>query len=468
MLAAAPSHRSRSRSENGDPPHEIACPSRRHRRRRRGLQRSLPPRQARLEGRRPAGAVRAHLRLHLARGGRHAHVQLRPQRRQAPGLHAEDLQGDRGGLRAVLRHPPHRRPHARRHAGPARLPGDRPRPRPLPRTRHGVHRSARGGTEAADHGPEALRGRALRPQRRPHRPLGGDPRLRRGGPQGRRRGLPRDPRDGPRPARRRHLGRGDGEGHRARRARGERGRALGARGRADGRRGASVRADGAPVRGHRRGARDRAVRGRDAPRHRLRRGALHAPGGPGRARRHLREARTAVVRAHDPVGLRARAAARRPRPHRRQPHARLRALPGAREGRTQADHQRPLHLHPGRQPPGGAGAGGAELLGRVRRAGGLQPGGRGRPRARQLDDRRRSGHGHLGDGRRPVRRLRGARVLAGDGPPDLRHPLPGAVPQRGAPGRPPAAPHSHPRSPEGEGGGVRRRVRPGAGPVVRP
>ena len=164
-------------------------------------------------------------------------------------------------------------------------------------------------------------------------------------------------------------------------------------------------------------------RGRDAPRHRLRRGALHAPGGPGRARRHLREARTAVVRAHDPVGLRPRAAARRLEPDRRQPHARLRALPGAREGRTQADHQR---------PPSPSPRSGNPLVGPVpevrnywaalRRAGGLQPGGRGRPRARQLDDRRRSGHGHMGDGRRPVRRLGGARVLAGDGPPDLRHP----------------------------------------------
>ena len=38
-------------------------------------------------------------------------------------------------------------------------------------------------------------------------------------------------------------------------------------------------------------------------------GALHAPGGPGGAGGHLREARAAVVRALDPVGVRARAAA---------------------------------------------------------------------------------------------------------------------------------------------------------------
>ena len=174
--------------KRGDQTHEIACPSRRHRWRCRGLQRPLPPRQARLEGRRPAGALRVDLGLDLACGGRHAHVQHRPQRGQAPGLHAEDLQRDRGGLRAVLRHPPHRRPHACRHAGPARLPRDRPWPRALPRAGHRVHRSAGGGEDAADHGSEALCRRALRPQRRPHRPLGRDPRLRRGGPQGRRRG----------------------------------------------------------------------------------------------------------------------------------------------------------------------------------------------------------------------------------------------------------------------------------------
>ena len=350
-----------------------------HRRRRGRLQRPLPPRQARLEGRGPDRALGAHRRLDLARRRRHAHVQLRPQRRQAPGLHPQGLQGDRGGVRAVLRHPPHRRPHARRHARPARLPQHRPRPWPLPRPGHRVHRSAGSSAHVADHEPRALCRCALRSQRRPYRPFGGDPRLRRGG-AGRGGGhLPEQPCGGSPPAPRRHLGRGDGEGHAARGTCRERRRAVGARGRVDGRRRASLRADGAPVHRHRRGSRDRGVRGRrvrgrDAARHRLRRRALHAPGGQGGAGRHLREARAALVRAHDALGLRARPAARRPRPDRRQPHARLRALPGPGEGGDQADRQRPVHLHPGRQSAGGAGAGGEELLGCMRRPGGLQPG----------------------------------------------------------------------------------------------
>ena len=49
----------------------------------------------------------------------------------------------------------------------------------------------------------------------------------------------------------------------------------------------------------------------------------------------------------------------------------------------------PFTFTPRRQSPGGTGAGGAELLGRVRGAGGLQPGGWRRARARPLDDRRR-------------------------------------------------------------------------------
>ena len=141
MLAAASARSRPEPSTNGDPIHEITCPGGGHRWRRGRLQRPLPPRQARLEGRGPDRALGAHRRLDLARRRRHAHVQLRPQRRQAPGLHPQGLQGDRGGVRAVLRHPPHRRPHARRHARPARLPQHRPRPWPLPRPGHRVHRS---------------------------------------------------------------------------------------------------------------------------------------------------------------------------------------------------------------------------------------------------------------------------------------------------------------------------------------
>ena len=54
------------------------------------------------------------------------------------------------------------------------------------------------------------------------------------------------------------------------------------------------------------------------------------------------------------------------------------------------------------------------------------------------------GMDNLGDGRGALRRLRRAGLRAGDGPPDLRHPLPGALPQRGASGRAPPAPHPNP------------------------
>ena len=66
--------------------------------------------------RRAARAGRADLGLDLARRGRHAHPQQRPQRRQAAGLHDPAVQGDRGDLGPVLRHPSDRRDHARRHA----------------------------------------------------------------------------------------------------------------------------------------------------------------------------------------------------------------------------------------------------------------------------------------------------------------------------------------------------------------
>ena len=255
------------------------------------------------------------------------------------------------------------------------------------------------------------------------------------------------------PARRRHLGRGHGEGHPARGARGERGRAVGARGRTDGGR--------RPSRSRRwstsTSSPTRCPRSRSPSRE-----MLHVIDFGGEL--YMRqEGRGVLVGTYEKHG--------QPWSERTTPwdfgHELLpddldrigdnlmrafERFPALEKAGLKQIINGPLHLHPGRQPPGGTGAGGAELLGRVRRAGGLQPGGRRRPRARPLDDRRRSGHGHLGDGRRPVRRLRGARVLAGDGPPDLCHPLPGAVSQRGASGRPAAAPHSHPRSPEGEGG----------------
>ena len=86
-------------------------------------------------------------------------------------------------------------------------------------------------------------------------------------------------------------------------------------------------------------------------------------------------------RSRHAVGFRPRTAAARPRPHRAVAGSRLQAFPGAREGRHQADHQRPLHLRARRQPAGRPGAGPAEFLVRLRRHGRLQPGRRRRPGA---------------------------------------------------------------------------------------
>ena len=62
-------------------------------------------------------------------------------------------------------------------------------------------------------------------------------------------------------------------------------------------------------------------------------------------------------------GISARTAGARPRAHRAVAGDRLQAFPRHREGRHQADHQRPLHLRAGRQPAGRPGAGPDQLLG---------------------------------------------------------------------------------------------------------
>ena len=68
---------------------------------------------------------------------------------------------------------------------------------------------------------------------------------------------------------------------------------------------------------------------------------------------------------NDALGFRPRTAAARPRPHRAVAGGRLPPFPGDRERRHQADHQRPLHLRPRRQPAGRPGAGADQLTGRA-------------------------------------------------------------------------------------------------------
>ena len=80
-------------------------------------------------------------------------------------------------------------------------------------------------------------------------------------------------------------------------------------------------------------------------------------------------------------------------------------LPGARRGRHQDDHQRPLHLRPGRQSAGRPGAGTAQLLVGLRGDGRVQPGRRRRPDAGRMDGRRRTVARRIRDGRGALRRL---------------------------------------------------------------
>ena len=107
----------------------------------------------------------------------------------------------------------------------------------------------------------------------------------------------------------------------------------------------------------------------------------------------------------DAVEFHARASAARSRSHRRQPRGRLPPFPPAGARRHQADRQRAVHLCAGRQSGHRSDPRAPQLLGRVRRDGGVQPGRRRRARAVELDDPWRSGLRRLGDGRGALRRL---------------------------------------------------------------
>ncbi len=159
------------------------------------------------------------------------------------------------------------------------------------------------------------------------------------------------------------------------------------------------------------------------------------------------------------MGLRHRAAHARRRPHRRRAHDRHEPLSGARPRRYQAVGQRRLHLLPGRQPAGRAGAGAPQLLVGLCRDGRVPPGRWRRQGAGRVDDPRRAGGGHLRHGRGSLRPVcREPRVHPPDDRPVLLAPLRDDLPQRAAVGGPPAE----------DGAGVRRddRGRGALGGVV--
>ena len=213
-------------------------------------------------------------------------------------------------------------------------------------------------------------------------------------------------------------------------------------------------------------AQRREDRPRDADGARLRRRDLHPPGGRRDAARHVRAGVRAVVAARDAVGLRVAAAQAGPRPDHARAVGRVQALPGDGHDRHQAGRQRAVHVLARRQPARRAGPRAARLLGRLRRDGRAVAGRRRRAGAGDLDDRRRprrQRHGYLGDGRRPLRRLRDARLHERQGPGELPAPLPDHVPERGAAGRAAAADDADPRPADrgerGLGGDLRARAR---------
>ena len=202
-------------------------------------------------------------------------------------------------------------------------------------------------------------------------------------------------------------------------------------------------------------------RPRDADGARLRGRDLHPPGGRRDAARHVRAGVRAVVAARDAVGLRVAAAQARPRPDHARAPGRVPALPGDGHDRHPARRQRPVHVLAGRQSAGRPDPRAARLLGRLRGDGRAVAGRRRRAGAGDLDDRRRPRRlrdGYLGDGRRPLRRLRHARLHQRQGPGELPAPVPDHLPERGAAGRPAAPDHADLRPAD------RRRTRSGARP----
>ncbi len=210
----------------------------------------------------------------MARSGRHAHHQRRPQRGGPAALHGAAVRGVGEVLRRVVRGAPHRRGDAGRQRGPDGLAPHGACPRPLPGHGDRAHLGGRGSPEGPVPGRGTLRRRPLGPGGRPRGPIRRHPRLRHCGPHVRRRGVPQHVGLRHRRQLRRHVGRRDRTGHHHLRALRELRRPLGTGGGPDVRPGAAHPRHGAPVPGNRTTTRDRPVAGGDrGPRrgsHRLR------------------------------------------------------------------------------------------------------------------------------------------------------------------------------------------------------
>ena len=201
------------------------------------------------------------------------------------------------------------------------------------------------------------------------------------------------------------------KGNLRRRARRQRGRPVGARSRAHGRARAAGARDGAPVPHHRRHAGGRSRRRRRCCTSSTSRArSTCARKAAGMLIGTYETAGVPWSPSRDAVGLRARAAAARSRAHRAEPRGRLpRTFRALERAGIKRIVNGPFTFAPDGNPLDRADPGPAQLLGRLRRDGGIQPGRRRRPRARELDGRGRSGLRRLGDGRRALRRLGDAR-----------------------------------------------------------
>ena len=242
---------------------ERACESGRHRRGRRRMFGPLPPRPGRLDRRRPDRAIRTHLRLFLACGRRLSYAQRRSQRRQAPGLHGQALQGDRGTLGTILRVASDRRRHAGRQPRTHGFPAPRPCQGPLPGHGDGTDHALRGEGDVPADGRDELRRCAVGPGGRPSRPLRHHPRLCQGRARARRGDRAQEPRRRADAGTRRHMARGHRARHDHCRARRQCRRSLGAGGRAHGRPRAAGARHGAYVSPDRTDARGRGLQCRD-------------------------------------------------------------------------------------------------------------------------------------------------------------------------------------------------------------
>ena len=464
----------RPRSRRG--PHEVIGPGRRHRWRRRRRQRAVPPDEGGLDRRRAPRAARADGGLDLARGRRDAHPQRRPERLQAPAVHDPAVRGDRADLRPGLLDPPAGRADAGRHGGPDGLPADGPGARPLPRDGPRAHlarrrprTSSRCSTRSTSSARCTTRSRATSTRPASPAPTSSPPSW---------------------PAPRSTSTRRSSASRSDRTARGtsgvESGDAIHAEhvvnagglwarevGRMVGHRAAGAR-DGAPLPAHRGHARGRRARREDRPRDAD--GARLRAARSTSARRAARCCSGTYEQACVPWSPRETpwdfgSQLLKPDLDRITPELQVafKHYPAMAHDRHPAGRQRAVHVLTRRQSAGRADPRPARLLGRLRGDGRAVAGRRRRARARHLDDRRRPrrfGHGYLGHGRRPLRRLRDARLHERQGPGELPAPVPDHVPQRGAARRPAAAHDADPRPADRRQRGVGRDLRARARAVV--